>query len=194
MQEIMLRNGGVALVDDEAAHLVSEYKWYRVDGPNTSYAQTTVFKDRTKKTIRMHRLLIGDLPCAAVIDHANRNGLDNRTCNLRVATFTQNQANTTGRPRSTSRYKGVSIKRPGVYFAQIQKDKKKYSLGYFLNEEEAAVAYNKKALELFGEFAFVNKISKNISPQKLVKNYKSMVRDSRTGRYVSKNLTPRVKE
>jgi hypothetical protein len=55
---------------------------------------------------------------------------------------------------------GVSwYTRIGKWTAQIQKNKKKIFMGYFENEHEAAIAYNVKAVELFGEFANLNKIA-----------------------------------
>ena len=183
MQEIRLENGGTALVDDEDLPLVADKKWYRVDGPNTSYAHTL----RAGKIIRMHRLLIGPKPAGAVVDHINRNGLDNRKENLRVATLTQNQANTGPRKKSTSKFKGVSLKKARrAWCAQIQKDLKKIHIGYYDTEEEAAEAYNRAAVKLFGEYAYLNTIPGKITPRKKKKDYSANLRDGASGRYLPK--------
>jgi hypothetical protein len=61
----------------------------------------------------------------------------------------------------SSKYKGVIVKnekRNKKYMAQIYFDKKRYFLGYFLKEVDAAKAYNKKALELCGNVAYLNKV------------------------------------
>ncbi|MCV5968484.1 hypothetical protein, partial [Lactococcus petauri] len=77
-------------------------------------------------------------------------------------------------PNHTSKYLGVSLKTTKYKYqvksgdervsitkrweARIQHNKKQITIGYFNNEEEAALAYNKKAIELHGEFASLNKI------------------------------------
>jgi hypothetical protein len=95
-------------------------------------------------------------PEGLLVDHKNHDTLDNRRCNLRICTRSQNQANALKRPNS--RFKG--LKRAGKKWkAEIQCDKRTYSLGTFDNEIQAALAYNKKAMELFGEFACLNKVA-----------------------------------
>jgi group I intron endonuclease len=58
---------------------------------------------------------------------------------------------------ATSKYVGVCWNRnKNKWQATIKKNKKCYNLGMFLSEEEAALAYNKKAIELYGENANIN--------------------------------------
>ena len=91
------------------------------------------------------------------IDHINHNKLDNRICNLRECTRSQNQANRL--PYKNHKYKGICFeKRLGKYQAQIKHNYKLYYLGLFDTPEAAARAYNAKALELFGEFAYLNEV------------------------------------
>jgi hypothetical protein len=62
---------------------------------------------------------------------------------------------------SSSKFKGVILKdekRIKKYVAQMHFNKKRYFLGYFLEEIDAAKAYNKKALELCGDVAYLNKV------------------------------------
>jgi outer membrane protein assembly factor BamD (BamD/ComL family) len=60
---------------------------------------------------------------------------------------------------SSSKYKGVAWhKRHKKWNAQIQINGKQKHLGYFTSEEEAALAYNKEAIKLFGEHALINEI------------------------------------
>ncbi len=79
--------------------------------------------------------------------------------NCRWITLSQNQQNTRGVKGSTSIYKGVSwINKYSKWYAQIKKQGKVYKLGFFDSQVDAANAYNKKALELNGEYAYLNKI------------------------------------
>jgi hypothetical protein len=105
----------------------------------------------------MHHMIMGT---SSTIDHINTDSLDNRKGNLRPATRQQNSANArkqirkSGKP-CTSKYKGVSFTQ-GKFRAVIRCSGKTYQLGCYTNEEEAASAYNAKAKELFGEYAYLN--------------------------------------
>lgn len=88
------------------------------------------------------------------IDHRNRNRSDNRLCNLRLATDSQNRANAKVGKHSRTAIKGVTYRsRYQKYQAYITRNGRTHSLGYFLTADEAAVAYARAAAELFGEFA-----------------------------------------
>ena len=90
-----------------------------------------------------------------LIDHKDRNRLNNWIENLRPATRVQNQAN-----RSFSelphKYKGVrkNILTGEKWGAFIQKR----IIGLYDNEDEAAIAYNIEAIKTFGEYAYLNEI------------------------------------
>lgn len=91
------------------------------------------------------------------LDHINQDKLDNRIENLRPATRAQNAHNRTSYKGSSSKFKGVSWhKYRNKYQASIRKNGKQYYLGIFDNAKDAARAYDKKAIELFGEFASLN--------------------------------------
>lgn len=138
-----------AIVDKRHYDIVMKYRWI-VD--SNGYAQSSA-----GQTILMHRLILrlGKSPLS--VDHINRKKLDNRKSNLRIANASQNQANKLAQVNSRSGYKGVH-KKGNKWAAQIDCNKKRYHLGYFLNPHSAAKAYNKKARELFGNFASLNKI------------------------------------
>lgn len=88
------------------------------------------------------------------IDHINGNPADNRICNLREATRSQNLANSKMFANNTTGFKGVNLDRKtGRYFAAITKDQKVRSLGGYDTAEEAGDAYKRAAKKLFGKFA-----------------------------------------
>ena len=88
------------------------------------------------------------------IDHINGIRHDNRICNLREATRTENLINGKISPRNTTGYKGVSLDNNGDYRARISLNKKQIYLGLFKTPEEAHKAYLEKAKEFYGEFAY----------------------------------------
>ena len=92
------------------------------------------------------------------VDHINRDKLDNRVTNLRYATEHENCLNKGKIQKTTSsRYKGVYLcKKSNKWRSMIQYNRKKYYLGAFVDEEDAARAYNEKATEFFKEFACLN--------------------------------------
>lgn len=90
------------------------------------------------------------------VDHRFHNTLDNRRCNIRTCTTAQNQHNQR-KTRGLSQYKGVSWHKTNKKWqALIRLNGQRIYLGYFNNEIDAAKAYDKKARELFREFAFTN--------------------------------------
>lgn len=91
------------------------------------------------------------------IDHLNGDRLDNRLVNLRLATNSQNIANSRSRAGSSSKFLGVARHtQNGNWMASITKDGIQRYLGVFETEEEAAIAYDRAALVLHGEFAHLN--------------------------------------
>jgi hypothetical protein len=100
----------------------------------------------------MHREVLSGLVAGrAQVDHKNGNTLDNRRENLRVATPSQQRANSKKRRGSASPYKGVYV-RGDRFLAKI----KRAHIGTFRTEEAAARAYDAAALIEFGEFARLN--------------------------------------
>lgn len=91
------------------------------------------------------------------VDHINRNQLDDRIENLRAADRNQNNSNVTSHKNCTSRFLGVYFKkRDNRWVAQIKTKGKQIELGYFKDENLAALAYNKAAVKYHGEFANLN--------------------------------------
>ena len=105
----------------------------------------------------MHREIL-KAPDGIYVDHINRNGLDNRKANLRLATRQQNARNTPKTRRTThSKYTGVSLRaRHGKWCATIFANGRNTHLGHFDNQLDAAKAYDKAAKKHYGEFAVLN--------------------------------------
>ena len=148
---IPLTQGKFAIVDAEDYDRLSKYKWCANKSRRSYYA----VRSNGQRQIRMHRM-ITSAPKGLFVDHINHNGLDNRKTNLRLCTESQNNLNR--RPYGkTSRYKGVSRhKKTNRYLAAICYQGKRFHLGTFRDEVDAAKAYDKKARELFGQFAYLN--------------------------------------
>jgi len=142
--------GKSIFVDTEDLPLLSAFTWC-VGG--TGYAMSRTGGSATL----MHRLLIG-APRGMFVDHIDGSPLNNRKGNLRVCRKQQNEFNTKVRRDNTCGYRGVCPSRRGKFRAYINLNGKQESLGEYLRPEDAARAYNKRAVELFGEFARLNEI------------------------------------
>ena len=149
---IPLTQGKFAIVDAEDYDRISQYKWYAAKDRETYYARRS-----SKGTIvSMHREIMR-APKGAICDHKNHNGLDNRKSNLRLCASAQNQYNKTAKKGCSSRYKGVILRRDYKRWrVRIGFNYKRTHLGNFLDEIKAGLAYDDKAIELFGEFAYLN--------------------------------------
>jgi hypothetical protein len=158
--DLQLTQGKTTVFDDEDWPLLRPYKWHAAQQWNgLFYAVTKVWNPETKKQfiLRMHRV-ITDAPKGILVDHENGDGLVNHRWNLRVATSSQNGQNKRKQANAKwSKYKGVTfIERDRKWKAAIWTNGKYYFLGYFQIEEDAAMAYDRAALEMFGEFARLN--------------------------------------
>ena len=162
MKEIQLPRGFVAIVDADDYERVAAHKWTLHDNYGRGfYARTNIrlaTVERKYASLMLHRFIANATP-GEVIDHINRNGLDNRKENLRIATRSTNAANSKHRAdRSTSPYRGVYKvgKVTKKYCAQIRVDGYLHRLGRYANSAEAATAYDYAAKHFFGAFATLN--------------------------------------
>ena len=88
------------------------------------------------------------------LDHINGDPADNRICNLREASNTDNHANSKDYRNNTSGHKGVYwMPKAQKWLALIQRDKYRRRLGLFVRKDDAIAAYRKASRELFGEFS-----------------------------------------
>ena len=115
-------------------------------------------RNGTHGVIYLHREVV-EAPDDIKIDHRDTNGLNNTRANLRTATASQNAANQR-KTRGTSRYKGVYKPRRGGWVAQIGAGRRHFYLGSFATEEDAARAYDRAAVALFGEYARPNDLGR----------------------------------
>lgn len=152
MKRIQLSADKFALVDDDMFEELNRFKWTAKKFNKTWYAER---KDHYK-SVYMHRLIM-NAQNGLQVDHIDMNGLNNTRENLRICTRAENARNRIENSNSTSGYKGVSFsKQRNKFESKITINGKTIHLGRFSTKEEAAKAYDKKALELFGEFARTN--------------------------------------
>lgn len=157
-------------LDDIDYLIFNKLKWSLSNGKYTSYARTRI----SGKNVFMHRLILGLTNPKILVDHKDRNGLNNQRENIRICTPSENQKNK--KPSGVSKYIGVSrhvskrkyknksgviieYKAHPAWFSSIKYNGKYICLGRFKNEEDAAKAYNEAALKYHGEFARINQLS-----------------------------------
>ena len=156
MKEIPLTQGKVALVDDEDYNELSKFKWHAHLCSGHWYAVRRARESHNLKTILMHRSIM-NAPTGLMVDHKNGDGLDNQRSNMRLATNSQNAANSKKVGNTRSIYRGVTrIGKQVFWTASIKVNGDSMYLGRFQYERDAALAYDEKAFEVFGEFARLN--------------------------------------
>jgi hypothetical protein len=156
MKEIELTNGMKAIVDDEDYDYLLDYNWRCVKNGRTYYA---LFSRRIKGKFLnfwMHRMIMDAKERKDEVNHINHNGLDNRKENLRITTHNKVVVHSRVSNNKPTKHKGISYHKPtNKWRARIHINGKTIYLGYYIDETEAAKAYEKKAIELFGEYAHI---------------------------------------
>jgi len=149
VRRIAMSGGQFVLVDAADYEWLSRYTWSCND---SGYA---LRREKGKK-ILMHRQIMQP-PDGMLVDHIDGNKRNNCRCNLRVCTRQENSHNRAKRIGSSSRFKGVRYyKDRDKWRAEIWFHGQHLGLGTFDDEVEAARAYDRKAVECFGEFARLN--------------------------------------
>lgn len=152
--EITLNGGNVLIIDDADYEYVSKYKWTASNG---RVVRRETLENGKRRVIYIHRDLLNP-PDNLVVDHINGNAMDKRRGNLRICTHSQNSMNKRKPINSkNSSFKGI-LPQNGKYTVIIKREGKAYCGGTYETEIEAAIAYNQKAKELFGDFARLNEI------------------------------------
>lgn len=143
---VPLVHGIYALIDPSDWEAVSQHSWHYSGG----YA-------KNGRVGSMHRFIMQPAT-GLVVDHINRDRLDNRRSNLRICTQTQNKSNVGMRPSNKSGYRGVFQKPNGGWYVRVNagRDMLAVNKGPFETAEAAARVYDAIALEMRGEFAVLN--------------------------------------
>jgi hypothetical protein len=148
VRRIPLGGGHYALVDAEDFEWLNQWRWYLGNG----YA----IRMEKGKIISMHRQIMQP-PKRMLVDHINHQKEDNRRVNLRVCTRLENMYNRSKRRGSVSRFNGVTYKKSQrKWVGTVWFRGKVIWSAYFNDEIEAARAYDRKAVEMFGQYANVN--------------------------------------
>ena len=158
-----LEKGLFTVVDDDIFELLRNIRWIAHKSSKRTRVDAALHRrirgTPKKYFVKMARV-ITNAPSNLQVDHINRNPLDNRRENLRLATNAQNQHNRKLNINNKSGFKGVSYQQQHTtkpWRAFIQIDEKKTHVGYFRTPEEAARAYDDAAIEHYGEYALTNK-------------------------------------
>jgi hypothetical protein len=148
MKEIPLTQDLVVIVDDDDYEELMKYKWCARRGNANFWVaiRNTLVGEGRPRQIQMHRQLL-DAPENMEVDHINGNTLDNRRCNIRLATRAQNLANRRIFKNNPTGYKNV-YKRGNGYGMRFEMKCD--------TAEEAARAYDRVARIVHGEFAKLN--------------------------------------
>ena len=141
-----------AIIDAEDYEKCKVHRW-GVFGPSHALRATS------SKVGHLGNFIMNFTPVLykTCVDHKDGNALDNRKENLQICTIQQNNIKRASKTNSISGYRGVASYK-NKWVARVGYNKKGIFLGYFTIKEEAALAYNKKAQELFGDFAVLNHI------------------------------------
>lgn len=165
MKLIPLTQGYFTKVDDDDFARLASYRWQPSKIRQHIRVCRIVKIDGKRTTLYMARDVI-NAPRGKYVDHINGDNLDNRKCNLRICTNSENLRNRSKNKTNTSGYKGV-YKNKDTY-TKVNKNKpwkvlimtkgNSKFIGTFKTKKEAAKAYNKAAKKYHGNFAYFNKI------------------------------------
>lgn len=160
---VPLTRGFVARVSPEHYAALACFKWTYTPRSNRiggyAYRLPTVAGKRVK--VFMHRYIMGELMGLPIegwlVDHRDGDGLNNTIENLRIATAPENGANNLKLgTKSASGYVGVAITREGRFLAYVGNNGSREHIGTFTHADEAAIARDRRAVEIFGSFAKLN--------------------------------------
>ncbi len=164
MKTIPLTKGYFTKVDDDDYEKFSAYRWYAApDSRNNKDVRALramrISKNK-RRTVALSRFIL-NAPDGMCVDHINHDTLDNRKSNLRLCLPSENSRNRKKAKNNTTGFKGLvwdnqRKKWKAVVYITIKGKEKHFTAGRFNTKEEAAKAYDKKAKELYGDFAIFN--------------------------------------
>jgi hypothetical protein len=131
------------VIDADCIDTVQGFRWHANKSADVFYAKAVV-REPTIVSIKMHQLI---LPDCKIVDHINRDGLDNRKSNLRAATCFLNSLNRRKQKNNTSGYPGVGLHQ-GRWCAKVGAGGKTKWLGSYSSLEEAAAVVDKYRMEM----------------------------------------------
>ncbi len=153
---VPLTKAHVAIIDAADVDLVDGYSWYAMPNGKTVYARRGELHCGKSRTVFLHRVILGILDPKIQTDHIDRNGLNNRRTNLRVATRSENMRNKGAQRNNKSGFKGVSWNADmRKWEAKINILGRQTRLGMFDAVEAAHAAYREAAEKFHGDFARV---------------------------------------
>jgi len=152
--EIILTRGKVAVVEAIDYEFISQFKWFAFPAHNTWYACKAGPRSGGKRLLFMHRVIMGAKD-GQMIDHIDRDGLNNCRGNLRFCTRAQNLHNQGKHKTNTSGFKGITWHN-GKWQTSIRNDGANIYVGRYDDPTDAAKAYDEAARRLHGEFAVTN--------------------------------------
>jgi hypothetical protein len=144
--KIITKKGEEILVDYEDFEKVKRYSWCI---SKTGYPVANI----GYKVIKLHRYILNIDDPKVIIDHKNRNRLDNRRKNLRICNVQENARNTTVSKSNQTGYLGISKTAQGKYRARIMVNRKEIRLGHYDNLEDAIRARKEAEKLYFKDFA-----------------------------------------
>ncbi len=141
------------IIDTGEVEKIKPYKWHTAKG----YVETTV---RGGKNILLQNMIMNITSSRKrMVDHKDRDTLNNRKVNFRICTNKENSRNSKMPSHNTSGAKGVYWRKErNKWQAQIKINQKQTYIGIFKDKTKAILAYNEAAYKHFGEFAYQNKI------------------------------------
>lgn len=161
---LQTKTGEKVKVDAEDYQELTEKSW-RVIYTGKTQKPSVVTSIRTGDSVRtmtLGQFLMKPKKGKLVYPRRWQQGLDYRKSNLIVCSMKERQRMLPKRAdKATSKYKGVSfVKSKKIWRARIEKNGKSHYLGDFAKEEQAALAYNKAAKEMFGDIAYQNQVNR----------------------------------
>lgn len=149
--QVTLSDSQTMLCDIDIWEKVKDMRW---TVNRQGYVQTTTREGREKSRAVLFHSFVLKCDNTHVIDHINRNKLDNRKCNLRLATRAENSINSLSTHSSTGA-RGVYVdkRKKRKYIAYLSTNGKNHRIGSFFTLAEAKEARENAVVKKYGEYA-----------------------------------------